>query len=187
VAPDRTPLAGGEETGEAPARPAARVATGDFVRMVVVLAAVLGAIYLLVLLVKRAFPGRVGDSDRIALLGSRSLGGSRSLHLVQVDRGVFLVGATDQALNLIAEITDQGVAAAEPNHSHGNGTGRGFAELLAEVGAADSGTSGAEVGAVPSPAGRPGTLASTGFLRHQQERLQRLRRRLQPGADDAAD
>jgi flagellar biogenesis protein FliO len=187
VAPDLTPLPGTAENGAAPVKPAAGVSTGDFVRMVVVLAAVLGAIYLLVLLIKRASPGRVGDSDRIAVLGSRSLGGSRSLHLVRVGSGMYLVGATDQALNLIAEVTDQEVDAVAPNHSHANGTRRGFAHLLADIGAADSGTDGTAGGSVTQPAGRRGTLATAGFLRHQQARLQRLRRRRHQGEDDARD
>ena len=169
---DLTPLPGAAEAGAAAARPAA-VSTGDFVRMVVVLAAVLGAVYLLFLFIKRAARVRDGDGAGITLLGSRSLGGSRSLHLVQVGSGVYLVGATDQALNLIAQVTpaDDGAAPA-PDHSHRNGAGPRFSDLLAAAGAAPR---------------EPGSRSPAAFLRHQQERLQRLRRRPQQEEDGAAD
>lgn len=162
--PDLTPLPGAAEPA-ALARPAAGVTTGDFVRMVLVLAAVLGAIYLLVLFIKRNARVRDGAGAGIALLGSRSLGGSRSLHLVQVGSGVYLVGATDQALNLIADLTDQEGIDPAAEHAAGNGAGRRFPDLLAEFGAAPRGSN------------APGD-----FLRRQQERLQRLRR--PPHAED---
>ena len=173
-APDLTPLAGGAESGAAPARPAPVVSTGDFLRMVVVLAAVLGVVYLLVLLIKRSSRVRLGDGSCIALLGSRSLGGSRSLHLVQVGSGVYLVGATDQALNLIAEVTDQNaIDAVQPDHSRGNGSGRRFSDLLADIGTAPGGTPGAATGTVPRPAAKRAIAAGADFLHHQQERLRR--------------
>lgn len=170
--PDLTPLPGAADRGAA-ALPTAALATGDFVRMVVVLAAVLGAIYLLFLLLKRGARVRGGNGAGIAVLGSRSLGGSRSLHLVQVGRGVYLVGATDQALNLIAEVTDQdSIDALPPAPAAGNGAGRNFSDLVAELGAAVGGGR-----AAPAPGA---------FLRRQQERLQRLRRSPQVEDDGAA-
>lgn len=168
---DLTPLPGAAEAGAAAARPAA-VSTGDFVRMVVVLAAVLGAVYLLFLFIKRAARVREGDGAGITLLGSRSLGGSRSLHLVQVGGGVYLVGATDQALNLIAQVTAADDSAAPAaDHAHRNGAAPRFADLLAAAGAAPR---------------APGSLSPAAFLRRQQERLQRLRRRPQQEDDGAA-
>ena len=170
--PDLTPLPGAADRGAA-ARPLTALATGDFVRMVVVLAAVLGAIYLLFLLLKRGARVRGGNGAGIAVLGSRSLGGSRSLHLVQVGRGVYLVGATDQALNLIAEVTDQdSIDALPPAPAAGSGAGRNFSDLVAELGAAVGGGR-----AAPAPGA---------FLRRQQERLQRLRRSPQMEDDGAA-
>ena len=184
---DLTPLPGAAEAGGATPVPAA-VSTGDFARMVVVLAAVLGAIYLLFRLIKRNSRAGVGNSDCIALLGSRSLGGSRNLHLVQVGGGVYLIGATDQALNLIAQVTDQdSVDALTLNHSQPNVAGRRFSDLLANIGAAAGAAPGAAAAAAPRPVARRGVLAGADFLHHQQERLQRLRRRPQQGEGDAAD
>ncbi len=41
------------------------------------------------------------------MLGSRSLAGNRALHLVEVGSSVYLVGASDGGVELIAEITDK--------------------------------------------------------------------------------
>ena len=175
---DLTPLPGAAGTGAVPSAALAAVSTGDFVRMVVVLAAVLGAIYLLFRLIKRSSRASVGNGDGIALLGSRSLGGSRNLHLVQVGGGVYLIGATDRTLNLIAQITDQdSIDALTANHAQPRATGRRFADLLADVGA----------GPVAAPRAAATTAAAADFLHRQQERLRRLRRRRQPGEVGAAD
>ena len=175
---DLTPLPGTAGTGALPPAVPAAVSTGDFVRMVVVLAAVLGAIYLLFRLIKRSSRASVGNADGIALLGSRSLGGSRNLHLVQVGDGVYLIGATDQTLNLIAQITDRAsVDALTPNHAQPRPASRRFADLLTDIGAAP--------GAAPGAAAT--TAAAADFLQRQQERLQRLRRRRLPGEVGAAD
>ena len=142
------------------------VSTGDFVRMVVVLAAVLGAIYLLFRLIRRGAAGRLANSELIAVLGSRSLGGNRSLHLVRAGRGYYLVGAGDQAVNLVAEITDPDsvdlLAAHSPAHG---GAARGrFRDLLAEAG----------VGAAPETGSTPS--GHTGFLRQQRDRVRGIGR-----------
>ena len=170
---DLTPLPGPAETGAVPA-----LATADFVRMVVVLAAVLGAIYLLFRFIKRGSRASVGNGDGIALLASRSLGGSRHLHLVQVGGGVYLIGATDQAVSLIAQITDrESIDALTPSAAQPHAAGRRFADLLADNGAAP--------GAAPRAATT--TAAAGDFLRRQQERLQRLRHRRHPEESGATD
>ena len=161
---DTTPLPGGGRAGGAVSEGAVSegvVSTGDFVRMVVVLAAVLGAIYLLFRLIRRGAAGRLANSELIAVLGSRSLGGNRSLHLVRAGRGYYLVGAGDQAANLVAEITDPDsvdlLAAHSPAHG---GAARGrFRDLLAEAG----------IGAAPDTGSTPS--GHTGFLRQQRDRV----------------
>ena len=161
---DATPLPAAGGDGSAAA--GGVVSTGDFVRMVVVLAAVLGAIYLLFRLIRRGAAGRLGNSELIAVLGSRSLGGNRSLHLVRAAGGYYLVGAGDQAVNLIAEITDPERLDLLAAHSAGQGgAARGrFADLLAEAGAG-----------TPS-ATRTTDSGHTAFLRRQRDRVRRLGR-----------
>ena len=161
---DATPLP--EAGRSAGAAAGGVVSTGDFVRMVVVLAAVLGAIYLLFRLIRRGSAGRPGNSELIAVLGSRSLGGNRSLHLVRAAGGYYLVGAGDQAVNLVAEITDPERLDLLAAHSAGDGAAvrSRFADLLADAGIATaSGTRTADSG-------------HTAFLRRQRDRLRRLGR-----------
>jgi flagellar protein FliO/FliZ len=79
----------------------------DFARMILVLAGVVGAIYLLFYLLKRTAAGRNSSSAYIKHIGSLTLPGNKWVHLVDVGEQMFLVGASDNGLNLISEITDQ--------------------------------------------------------------------------------
>ncbi len=89
----------------APAGPL--VSTWDFVRMLLILAAVVGVIYLLFYLLKRGFRRQLPQNELIRILGSRSLSGNRALHLVALGRSIFLVGAAEGGISLIAEVKDQ--------------------------------------------------------------------------------
>ena len=89
----------------APAGPL--VSTWDFLRMLLILAAVVGVIYLLFHLLKRGFRRQLPQNDLIRVLGSRSLSGNRALHLVALGRSVYLVGAAESGISLIAEVKDQ--------------------------------------------------------------------------------
>ncbi len=95
----------GAPAAAAPAGPL--VSTWDFLRMLLILAAVVGVIYLLFHLLKRGFRRQLPQNDLIRVLGSRSLSGSRALHLVAMGRSVYLVGAAESGISLIAEIKDQ--------------------------------------------------------------------------------
>jgi flagellar biogenesis protein FliO len=95
----------GAAAAVAPAGPL--VSTWDFLRMLLILAAVVGVIYLLFHLLKRGFRRQLPQNDLIRVLGSRSLSGNRALHLVSMGRSVFLVGAAESGISLIAEIKDQ--------------------------------------------------------------------------------
>ncbi len=100
----------GGDSPEAPASPAPSgplVSSWDFVRMLLILAAVVGVIYLLFYLLKRGFRRQLPQNELIRVLGSRSLSGNRALHLVAMGRSVFLVGAAESGISLISEIKDQ--------------------------------------------------------------------------------
>lgn len=107
----------------------------DFVRMILVLALVVVAIYGFYFLLRRNKKQDQGDSDIIKLLASRTLPGNRAVHLLEVGKHVFLVGNAEQSVNLLAEITDQESiddirikAAAEQNTAP-----RTFAEMIGGV------------------------------------------------------
>jgi flagellar biosynthetic protein FliO len=140
----------------------AGVSTWDFVRMLIILAGVVGVIYLLFWLLRRGSGKKIQENDLIRVLGSRSLAGNRALHLVEVGGSVYLVGASDGGVGLIAEITDKEsldsvrLKAAEENPA----ARRNFAQILTEI---------------FRPAKRPPTLGDgIGFLKGQRERLKKL-------------
>jgi flagellar protein FliO/FliZ len=100
-------IPGAETPREAPAPTGPLVSSWDFVRMLLILGAVVGVIYLLFYLLKRGFRRQLPQNDLIRVLGSRTLSGNRALHLVEMGRSVFLVGAAESGISLISEIKDQ--------------------------------------------------------------------------------
>ncbi|TVQ39960.1 MAG: hypothetical protein EA384_05160 [Spirochaetaceae bacterium] len=138
---------------------------GDFVRMVLVLALVVAAIYGIFFVLKKASSGSSTDSEVIRPLASRTLPGNKSLHLVEIGRQVFLIGAADHAVNLIAEITDkesvdQLVLQAATEVADRK---KSFSELLGGV------LGGGRANGAPAAAG------PFQFMNQQKERLRKLR------------
>jgi len=138
------------------------VTTWDFLRMLIILGAVVGAIYLLFWVLRRGAGRRITENNLIRVLGSRSLAGNRSLHLVEVGTSVFLVGASDGGVELISEITDKEsldsvrLKAAEETP----GGRRSFQQLLSEI---------------FRPAARSISVGEgIGFLQGQRDRLRKL-------------
>ena len=157
------------------------VSTLDFVRMAVILAAVVGAIYLIFFLIRRGTAARVNENDMIRLLGSRTLGGNRNLHLVKVGANVYLVGAADEAVNLVAEVTDKESLDSiqlEDAAALTGGARRSFGDVLGELfqtarrvsGSATSPPTGTAAGRASSTAAEAGT-----FLARQRQRLEQTR------------
>lgn len=80
-----------------------------FLRMVLVLALVLGAIYLVFRLMKRLGKPKVGSDSAIKVLATTSLGTGRAVHVLSLGSKAYLVGSTDSAVSLIAEVTEKEV------------------------------------------------------------------------------
>jgi flagellar protein FliO/FliZ len=83
------------------------VSSWDFLRMVLILAAVVAVIYLIFWILKRGVRRQLPQNDLIHLLGTRNLSGNRALHLVEMGKQVFLVGSAEGSISLISEIRDQ--------------------------------------------------------------------------------
>ncbi|MCX7032001.1 MAG: flagellar biosynthetic protein FliO [Spirochaetes bacterium] len=166
----------GAAAGGAAAAPATTVVrapgvdTWDFVRMLLVLALVVGLIYGVFWLLRRGTRRRTPENEMIRVLGSRSLAGNRALHLVEVGRSVYLVGSAESGVNLVAEVKDQEtldslrVQAAE----EGGKVRRTFAATLARV------FSPPKAPGLPGSGKAPGLGEGADFLRRQRERLRRL-------------
>lgn len=160
AAVDESTLVLGESSQEADGGNASVSAFGfwDFARMILVLACVVGVIYLIFYLLKRAGNGKYASSDLIKVVGSQSLPGNRAIYLVQVGTQIFMVGAGGDSVTLLGEITDREavdtmiLAAAEQESP----PGRSFGDIVASL--------------VKSGQGE-----SLDLMRQQRERLQRLR------------
>lgn len=95
----------------ATANPAAQAAGPNtlvyFLRMILVLALVVGAMYLVFTLMRRlAKPKDRGDSP-IRVLASTPLGAGKSVHLLGLGSKAWLVGSSEHAVSLIAEVDDK--------------------------------------------------------------------------------
>ncbi len=157
---DESTLVLGESSQEADGGNASVSGFGfwDFARMILVLACVVGVIYLIFYLLKRAGNGKYASSDLIKVVGSQSLPGNRAIYLVQVGTQVFMIGAGGDSVTLLGEITDREavdtmiLAAAEQESP----PGRSFGDIVASL-------------------VKSGQGDSLDLMRQQRERLQRLR------------
>jgi flagellar protein FliO/FliZ len=96
--------AGPEEQAEEPFN---AFTAWDFIRMLLILAAVIGTIYLVFFFLKRSGRNRYQDNELFSVVGSQALNSNKSLHLVNVGNQYFLVGAGENSVSLISEITDK--------------------------------------------------------------------------------
>ena len=87
--------------------PVAAFGLGDLLRMVLVLGAVLAAIYGLFWIIRKRRGGRVPQGSILQIKDQVSLGGTRALYLIGLGDRVFMVGATDSSMNLMTEIDDK--------------------------------------------------------------------------------
>ncbi|MDX9898625.1 MAG: flagellar biosynthetic protein FliO [Spirochaetia bacterium] len=109
-------------------------------RMVLVLGLVIAAIYGLYALIKRsAKPSDTFDSY-LRILATSKLGVGRSLHVVSLGEKAWLIGSTDTAVGLIAEIDDKelidalALRASEAPHTPRRDFGSILGELLGRKG-----------------------------------------------------
>ena len=156
------------------------VSTWDFLRMVLVLGAVVACIYIIFRLLKRGRNRGLPEHDLIRVVDSRNLSGGKSLHLVQVGRSFFLVGSSDGSVSLVSEISDPESAdmVRLSVANKGSESRRSFSDLLSGMFRASPAAGG------PAPessaGGRPDAdtpAVSTGaseFVRKQRERLRWL-------------
>lgn len=160
-----TPL--GQGTAGTDAAATARVplvSTWDFVRMLIVLAAVIAVIYLVFALLRRSSRRSTVENDLISVLGSKSLAANRTLHLVRVGKSVYLVGAAEGGVGLVSEIDDQEsvdelLLRAEKQRTSAK---KSFSEILGGI----------------IPQGGVGQLSlpdGLGFVKRQKDRLRKIR------------
>ena len=77
----------------------------DFVRTLLVLALVIGAVYGVLHLLKKVQPKFIqADDKKIKVEGTKVIAPGRMVHIIEVEGRRFLVGSSDHSVRLIAEL-----------------------------------------------------------------------------------
>jgi flagellar protein FliO/FliZ len=106
---DETTLAIGDKAATAPVgqTPAGPNTFAYFIRMILVLALVLGAIYGVYRLMRRMSRPQGAEDSTVKILASTNLGPGKKLHVVGLGEKAYLIGVTETAVSLIAEVQDK--------------------------------------------------------------------------------
>jgi flagellar biogenesis protein FliO len=154
---DESTLILGEPTQETGDGDAAAFGFWDLVQMIAVLAAVIGVIYLIFFLLKKAGNGRFTSSEQIKLLGAQNLPGNRSVYLIQVGAQVFMIGGGSDSVTMLSEITDADTVNALilAGGERAAATKKSFGEMIASLVQGSQGD-------------------SLDLMRRQRERLQKM-------------
>ena len=107
---DETALAIGDQTAagaQSGLRESGPSNLSYFIRMILVLALVLGVIWLVFRLMKKVGKQKLSGGDAIKVLAQASLGTGKAVHLIGLGQKAWLVGTADSAVSLIAEVEDR--------------------------------------------------------------------------------
>jgi len=158
---------------QAPAANQAATAAGPntflyFLRMIVVLALVVGAMYLVFMLMRRLARPKEATNAPIRVMASTSLGTGKAVHLIGLGAKAWLVGSSEQGVNLISEIDDRELLDELELEaaSHKPVAGRDFAGIITGLLAPKRGKGGA-------PA-EPRSFDS-GYFAKQRDRLDKFK------------
>ncbi|MCQ2242008.1 flagellar biosynthetic protein FliO [Treponema sp.] len=120
---------------DAPEAPAAKPVSGFwvFVRMIIVLAIVIGVIYFIFRLMKKTIEPGADNDPFLRKVAGINLGPGKSVQVVTlIDRG-FLLGVSDDSVNLLCEIEDKELINAMNVHADKTSNqfrAKNFAEVL---------------------------------------------------------
>ncbi len=134
-------------------------------RMVLVLGLVVGAIYGLYALLKRSQVVKIQPDAPLKNLASLQLGPGKGVHVLALGEKAWLVGVTDSAVNLVAELNDKELIdeltlAAEKNAALGGTARTDFQGMLARL--------------LKPTAGQKTTAVSKDFFSKQRDRLKKF-------------
>lgn len=91
----------------APAQVTGDLTIWDFLRMFLILAAVIGMIYGFILFLRKLSGQQNPSNAAIKVLSTHILSGNKALYLVEIGNEILLVGAGDSSVNLIKVLSDQ--------------------------------------------------------------------------------
>lgn len=102
---EKTLLIGGAANGATgTVKPIKALGAWDYIQMVLVLALVIAGIYVLFYFLKRAGGPRYQENAVIGVLSTKVLQPNRSIHLIDVGGQLYLVGTSENNVNLVAAI-----------------------------------------------------------------------------------
>ena len=152
------------EEGEEPGR-LNTFTVWDFLRMILILGAVIGLIYVVFWFIKKKGSPSLQDNDLFSIISTQAVASNRAIHLVQVGNQYFLVGSGESSVNLISEIEDKEtvdeirlrLSKREP------GGKKSFKDMLSGM-----------FGQSSNVRLDGGTSVKTDFLKNQRDRLKRM-------------
>jgi flagellar protein FliO/FliZ len=83
------------------------VSAWDFIRMILILVCVIGAIYIFFYFLKKGTAKRSNEYDIIKELDYKSLANNRGVHLIEVGNSLYLIGSSENTVSLISEVKDR--------------------------------------------------------------------------------
>lgn len=143
-------------------------------RIVIVLALVCAGIYGVVYLLKKSTKVDVGSDPFLKSVATLSVGPNRSIQVVTLGERAYMVGVTEHAVNLLAEVTDKEIIDAM-NLDAGKKTpvpGGNFAALVSRLLPKKDSASDREFPLTSTaPMDDGSAFATADFIRKQRERL----------------
>ena len=138
----------------------------DFVRMLLIMGAIIGVIYLIFHFLKKAGGPKKQESQSIKVLSSQSLGSGKNLHLIEIGTQIYLIGAAENSVSLVSQIQDKETLdiLRLQGADQGNPEKRNFADLFTSIFKRDEG----------AVTGKGPASLSSDFLRRQRERIKKL-------------
>ncbi len=79
----------------------------DFLRMILILLFVIACIYGLFFILKKAGSQKFAEDDLINVISSKSISAGKTLHIVEVGNQMIVIGAADNSISTLIEITDK--------------------------------------------------------------------------------
>lgn len=137
----------------------------DFLRMFIILGAVIAVIYGIFFVLKRMGNPKFQANNLITVLSTQNLQGNRALHLVEVGNEVFLIGSSEGSVELVSKIEDgETIDELRLYRSELGAGARSFQETLRGLFSKGQ-QSGDE---------SPGVQSGAMFLQKQRERLKKM-------------
>lgn len=155
------------EDAQNPDGPQPVSAFGSIFRMLLALALVAGAIYGLVLFIKRKSRPSVDEDALLRVLATTHLGSNRFVHVVSLGTKAWLLGASDGGISLLGEVEDTElidtlrIEASRTTANKGAVGGMDFRKLFMKLGGAKDSLD-------------AGSFPGSDALRERRERLKKL-------------